>query len=82
MICPKCKSENVNVQIVTETKTKKVHHGILWWFFIGWWLETLLWLFLTLPKLLFTLFIPKKQKIVTTSKTMCVCQSCGHTWEK
>ena len=39
MRCPKCKSDNVNVQVVDETDTRIVakHHGIIWWILIGWW---------------------------------------------
>lgn len=81
MKCSKCQSENVNIQIVSETKVKTLHHGILYWIFIGWWLELLLWFFLTIPRLLIALFVPKKRKIVTTQKTMAICQSCGNTWE-
>lgn len=36
MICPKCGSENVNTQVVTDVKLKDKHHGVLWWFFVGW----------------------------------------------
>lgn len=30
MVCPKCGSENVSVQMVTETQLITKHHGILW----------------------------------------------------
>lgn len=81
MKCNKCQSENVNIQIITETKSKATHHGILYWLFIGWWLEFLLWFFLTIPRLLIAIFVPKKKKIITTQKNMAVCQNCGNTWE-
>ena len=81
MVCPKCKSENVNVQIVTETKMKTKHKGILYWLCIGWWLELILWIFLTIPRLLIALFIPKQQKVITKEKNMAVCQNCGNKWE-
>jgi DNA-directed RNA polymerase subunit M/transcription elongation factor TFIIS len=78
MKCPKCGSENVSVQVVTEQRTK--HKGCLYWAFIGWWLECLLWLFLTLPRLLIAIFAPKRTKSV--QRTVCVCQSCGNRWNK
>lgn len=79
--CPKCKSENVNVQIVTETKLKTKHHGILYWICCLWIVDMLLWIFLTIPKLIISIFKPKKQKIVSKNISMCVCQDCGHSWK-
>ena len=35
MVCPKYGSDNVNVQMITESELKTKHHGILYWFFIG-----------------------------------------------
>ena len=81
MICPKCKSENVNVQMITETHFKNKKRGFLYWLFIGWWLEFLLWFFLTIPRLLIALFMPKRKNIVNTHKSFAVCQNCGHNWE-
>jgi len=37
VVCKKCKSSNVAVQAVTEIKKKR--KGLLYWLFIGWWLE-------------------------------------------
>ena len=56
MQCPKCGSNNVNVQAVSIAKNK--HHGVLYWIFIGWWLELFMWLFLTLPWLIIKIFKP------------------------
>lgn len=80
MNCPKCGSENTNIQIATESKLKNKHHSIFYWVFIGWWLELFLWLFLTVPRLLVALFGHKKQKLVTKQKSVAVCQNCGHHW--
>ncbi len=80
MKCSQCGSNNVNIQVVTETKLKRKHHGIAYWLLIGWWLEMFLWLFLTLPRLLCMLFGHKKQKIVNKNYKMAVCQDCGNTW--
>ncbi len=82
MVCPKCGSSNVNIQMVNEVKLKNKHHGLFWWLFIGWWWIPFKWLFLTLPALLFKIFGHKKQKAVNKQKTMCTCQQCGHSWEK
>ena len=81
MNCPKCNSENVKVQIVTDTQLKTKHHSFLYWVFIGWWLELILWFFLTIPRLLIALFMPKSKKIVQKHKSMAVCQECGYNWE-
>jgi len=77
MKCRKCGSENVNVQAVTQVKNKR--HGILYWIFIGWWLEPIMWFFLTLPWLIIKIFKPNK----VTSKTtkMAICQNCGNSWK-
>lgn len=80
MQCKKCGSQNVNVQMVSESQLKTKHHSILWWLFIGWWLEACLWFFLTIPRLLAALFGHKKQKLVTKHSSVAVCQNCGHSW--
>ena len=81
MICPKCGSENVTVQIITESELKKKRHSILYWICIGWWLQPIMWLFLTLPTLIIHIFKPKSYKITTHSKKMAVCNNCGKSWE-
>lgn len=81
MKCPKCGSENVNVQMVSESQLKTKHHSILYWICIGWWLKPILWFCLTIPMLLGKMFGHKKQKIVTTHNSMAVCQNCGHSWK-
>lgn len=80
MTCPKCRSNNVSVQMVTDTKLKNAHHGIIWWIFVGWWWLMIKWLFLTIPALIAKLFGHKKQKIVQKHRSMCVCQNCGYHW--
>ena len=77
MQCRKCKSENVSVQAVTTTKNK--NHGFTYWLFIGWWLEPLMWIFLTIPWLIIKIFKPRKMSSKTHSEA--VCQSCGHRWK-
>ena len=60
MTCPKCGSEFVNVQMVTEQKLVKKKHGWLYWLTIGWWWEPLIWcvkwLVFTIPALIISLF--------------------------
>ena len=81
MKCPKCGSENVNVQMVSESQLKNKHHSILYWLFIGWWWRPLLWICLTMPMIFVKLFGHKKQKLVTKHSSMAVCQDCGHSWK-
>lgn len=81
MVCPKCGSENVNVQVVTETKIKDKHHGFIWWLCVGWWWVPIKWLLFTLPALIIAIFKPKKQKVTQIQKSICVCQNCGNKWE-
>lgn len=78
MVCPKCGGGNVRVQVVTEVRERR-KKGLLYWLFIGWWWEIIAWVFFTLPKLLFAIF-SRKTKIVTKSRTVAVCQSCGKRW--
>lgn len=80
MKCPKCGSENVNVQLITKTELKNKHHGIIWWICVGWYWVPIKWLFLTWIALLAKIFIPKRQKIKETQVSKAVCQNCGHTW--
>lgn len=79
--CPKCHSTNVTFQVVTETQLKNAHKSIWYWIFIGWWWRPILWICLTLPMLLGTLFGRKKQKMVQSHHSMGICQDCGHTWK-
>ncbi len=80
MVCPKCHSSNVSVQAVTESQLKAKHRNILWWLFISWWWLPLKWIFLTIPALIVKIFAPKRQKIKTKHRTVCLCQNCGHRW--
>lgn len=79
MTCPKCGSDKVNVQMVSETKTKR-KHSVVYWVFVGWWLNPLLWIFLTIPMIIIKIFRPKNYKTKTIHKSMSICQSCGHNW--
>ena len=81
MTCPKCGSENVQVQMASETKLKTKHHGIFYWVCCLWMIDLMLWIFFTLPKLLIAIFKPKKYKTKTIHKSMCVCQNCGRHWK-
>lgn len=81
MNCQKCGSNNVKVQMVSESKLKNKHHSIFYWILIGWWLEIFLWFFLTIPRLLIATFGGKKQKIVTVHSSQAVCQDCGYNWK-
>ena len=82
MICEKCGSNNVTVQVINESQLVNKHHGILWWLFVGWWWLFVKWMIFTLPALICKIFgIGKRHKIKNIKKTMAVCQKCGNTWE-
>jgi len=81
MNCPKCNSQNVNVQVVNEVKLKNKHHGIIWWLLIGWWWIPTKWLCFTLIALIVKIFSHKKQKAINKQVKMAVCQNCGNTWK-
>lgn len=80
MMCPKCHSENVTVQIVTETQLKKKHRSISWWVLIGWWWVPIKWICFFWLALLAKIFAPKRQKLTQKHVPTFVCHSCGHTW--
>jgi predicted nucleic-acid-binding Zn-ribbon protein len=80
MRCPKCGSENVNIQMVSSTTIKEKHHGIIWWLLFGWYWVPIKWIVFTIPALIFKIFAPKKYKIKNETHSVCVCQNCGHTW--
>lgn len=71
MKCPKCGSENVTVQAVTETNTK--HRGCLAWS---------MWILLAICTLGLILIIPLITNSKTKSKTkkQAICQDCGKSW--
>lgn len=81
MNCPNCGSENVNVQVVTETElVKKKRHGAIWWLLVGWWWVPVWWICFTLPALIVAMIRPKNYGTKVTHKSLCVCQNCGHHW--
>ncbi|MBQ4424984.1 MAG: hypothetical protein II882_04535 [Lachnospiraceae bacterium] len=80
MQCPRCRSMNVNVQIVSDVRLVNKHHGIFWWIFVGWWWVPVKWIIFTVPALLAKIFIPKRQKIKQTNRRVCICQNCGYQW--
>lgn len=66
----------VNTQPPVQPQTPPVragHHGCLYWVFVGWWVEPLILLFITVPRLIFNAAKPR-------TKTHAVCQTCGHSW--
>lgn len=79
----------------TKTKIKQKGHGFFWWLLIGWWwwiIDLALWTFLFPVRFLIQLFKKKKYVGDNTSvsktnnrvryKTVCLCKTCGHHWEK
>lgn len=81
MVCPKCGSDNISIQVVNESYLKNAHHGIIWWLCIGWWWIFIKWMFFTIPALIFKIFgIGKRKKIVNKTKKINVCQKCGNTF--
>jgi hypothetical protein len=46
---------------------------------IGWVIEVLMWVFVTLPMLLIRIF--HRRPLETTIQKLAVCQHCGHQWK-
>lgn len=79
IVCPKCNSTNVRVDVISSTSSQKKKRGAVYWLLIGWWLEAILWFFLTIPRLLIAVFHQRTQ-VVTNHDTIAICQSCAHTF--
>lgn len=81
MVCPKCGSNNVSIQVINQSHLVTKHHGCLWWLFVGWWWIPFKWLVFTLPAIICKIFgIGKRQKIKNTTYKSAVCQNCGYSW--
>lgn len=80
MKCPKCGSEQVHAQVVSETSMVTKHKGVLYWIFVGWWWIPIKWITFAVPALIGKLFHHKRYKMKTKHITKFVCDGCGHTW--
>ena len=71
MTCPKCGSNNVTIQAITDTKTK--HRGCFGW---------LLWILLAICTIGLILIIPliTNTKVKSKTHTEAICQNCGRRW--
>jgi len=76
MICPKCGSDKVTVQIVqTSSKTKSKGNGCLW--SLGRWT-------LIICTLGLWLLVGKRKgahKTTIQNEKQCLCQNCGNSWK-
>lgn len=68
MICPKCGSQNVQVQALEERKKTGC-------------LTVLLYIILACTVLGLLIVIPLVLRKKTKTTTYAVCQNCGHRWE-
>lgn len=69
MTCPKCKSNNVRVEMNTYMKSQ--HRSFLWNLFM---------IFITAGIWLIWMFVRKRKEKRVTIK-MAVCQDCGKSWK-
>jgi len=71
LCCPRCMSNNINVQAVTTTHTQ--HRGCIEWF---------LWIVLAILTLGLILIIPliTNSRAYSNTHSEAVCQSCGYRW--
>ena len=86
LICPKCGSASVNVNMfqenrggksvtVTKSRYKEKGHGLIWWLIVGWWwwiVDLFLWIFAFFPRLILRLFAApfKKKRYVGDSRSV------------
>lgn len=80
MKCPKCKSKNVNVQIVSEQVVKTYEHSFILKLFY-WMIKPIIWICLLPFKMLFIFFPKKNEYSFTKHKKIAICQNCGKTWK-
>ena len=71
MTCPKCGSENVSVQAITQIKRRSCLVSVLW-------ILAAMCTFGIVLLLIPILRNGSKSKM----KTVCVCQTCGYRWYK
>ncbi len=76
MICPRCNSQNVISQAVTETTTREKIKGF------GWIKSCIGYLLFSIPGILCGLcgMGKGKSKTTTTTRIVHVCQNCGNRW--
>lgn len=68
MVCPKCGSNNVNVQVVAEQKKRGC-------------LMSCVWILLTIITLGAVIWIPLLIRKGSKTRAYAVCQDCGHKWK-
>lgn len=68
MTCPKCKSENVQIQTVSESRKTGC-------------LTIILYILLACTVLGLLIVIPLLLRRKTETVTYAVCQNCGHKWK-
>ena len=78
MVCPKCGSNIVNINVINEVK-EKPEHSVLWWIFVGWWWRLLWFIFFGWWYMIYRA-VKGSKKTVNVQKTYAVCQNCGHKW--
>ena len=80
MVCPKCNSENVNVQIEQVSKKKKKHGNGF-----GGIVNNTARAATAVCTLGMSNLVWKKskggEKTTVENKKVCVCQNCGHSWD-
>ena len=88
MVCPRCGSQDVSVQVVNEqhiVDVQKKGHGLLWHMTVGLWmmpLRVIRWiLMIPVRTIRWLLRIDRPKDISNEAVAKCVCQSCGHVWE-
>ena len=79
MICKKCKSSNVNVQIFNNTKSNGGHIPFWYWISFAWVIDLMLYCCVIG---FFGINIHHNfKKTKTKAESRCVCQDCGYVWK-
>ena len=84
LICKKCGSTNVKVDmvsnVISKRKGKSIGWRIFYWLCFGWLIDLMIWFFAFIPRLFYKLFKPKKQHDIRTNvEKYMICNDCGYS---
>jgi len=79
MVCPKCKSENVSIQLMNVQKKKNIIVRLILFIpkLIIFCVSFIVWVIVMILSLVFPFLKSKK----TVMRKYAVCQNCGYTWK-
>lgn len=80
LVCKKCGSENINVQIVESFQIKRKGKTIWYWISFVWVIDLILWFVMPVVKIILKIFKRTHYSAKTKLEKNAVCQDCGYSW--